>query len=142
MFSNYCLSFRELCPNIDEDMQSALSTSTIVPATPSLERPRGPMQMVHLFVLNPEKKSQPRLSKLARTLGFKLVSTYSSQVTHLTIRLEEPVNSIKSNPNFYSAVLQGHFIVDFKCMYLGDRFTNNCHSINFFFTNLQYFIQG
>ena len=98
-------------------MKSALEASTSVStiATPSNpDRVRGPMN-VHLFILNPEKKTQPRLNKLARSLGFKLTSTYSSQVTHLAVRLEDPVKLIKNNPLFYSSVLQGIFIVDFQC---------------------------
>lgn len=97
-------------------MKRALESSTVVPITPSNpDRLRQNLQTVQLFILNPEKKSQPRLNKLARTLGFKLVSTFTSQVSHVAVRLDEPSNVIKANPQFYSAVLQGNFIVDFKC---------------------------
>lgn len=96
-------------------MKKALESSTVSVTPSHPDRLRQNLQAVQLFILNPEKKSQPRLNKLARTLGFKLVSTYSSQVSHVAVRLDEPSNIIKANPLFYSAVLQGHFIVDFKC---------------------------
>ncbi len=98
-------------------MKEALkSASNGAPVTPcNTERLRQTSQAIHLFVLNAEKKSQPRLGKLARTFGFKLVTTYSSQVTHVAIRLNDPSPIIKANAYFYSAVLQGKFIVDFKC---------------------------
>jgi hypothetical protein len=98
-------------------MKAALESSAIASTSSYTERTisRTTLQTIQLYVLNPEKKSQPRLNKLARTLSFKLASTNSSQVTHVAIRLDEPSNVIKANPHFYSAVLQGHFIVDFKC---------------------------
>ena len=100
-------------------MKAALESVTRsvgTPVTPyNSERLRQTLQAVQLFVLNAEKKSQPRLNKLARTLGFKLIANYSSQVTHVAVRLEDPSHVIKANAHFYSAVLQGQFIVDFKC---------------------------
>lgn len=114
-------SFRDMYSKDDEDMKAALESSTIVHSTHSYTE-RTTSQIIQLFVLNLEKKSQPRLNKLARTLSFKLVSTYSSQVTHVAVRLGDPSNVIKANPHFYSAVLQGHFIVDFKCLSLFKHF--------------------
>lgn len=98
-------------------MKAALECSTIVPTPSNSERStsRTTLQTIQLYVLNPEKKSQPKLNKLARTLSFKLTPTYSSQVTHVAVRLDDPSNVIKANSHFYSSVLQGHFIVDFKC---------------------------
>lgn len=100
-------------------MSAALQTSTIMPVTPSnpdRTNFRTSSQTVCLFLLNTEKKSLQRLNKLARMLSFKLAATYSSSITHVAVRLDDPGNGIKANAHFYSAVLQGQFIVDFKCM--------------------------
>lgn len=107
-------------------MKKALECSTLATVTPSNpDRLRPIQQSIQLFILNPEKKSQPRLNKLARTLGFKLVPTFSSQVTHVAVRLEDSSSLIKTNPHFYSAVLQGHFILDFKCKFASFKFEEN-----------------
>ena len=69
---------------------------------------------VNVYVLNKDKKSTAELNKLAKALGFKLISTFSSQVTHVAVKLSDHT-IIKSHSQFYSAVLLGHLIVDFRC---------------------------
>ncbi|XP_057380991.1 BRCA1-associated RING domain protein 1-like isoform X2 [Daphnia carinata] len=111
------LTPKDLCSKDNEDITAALQTSMIIPATPSnpdRTNVRTTLQTICLFVLNMGKKSYPGLSKLARNLNFKIATTYSSSVTHLAVRLDDPINAIKANAHFYSAVLLGQFIVDFK----------------------------
>ncbi|KAI9555390.1 hypothetical protein GHT06_017905 [Daphnia sinensis] len=111
------LTPKDLCSKDNEDMIAALQTSTIMPATPSnpdRSNVRTTLQTICLYVLNMEKKAYPGLSKLARTLNFKIATTYSSSVTHVAVRLDDTSNTIKANAHFYSAVLQGQLIVDFK----------------------------
>lgn len=108
--------FRDMCLSGSEEMIKALEVAKTTPVTPCQpDRLRISTQGIQLYVLNPEKKSQPKLNKTARMLGVKLTQTYSSQVTHVIVRLEDSSTVIKANPHFYSAVLQGQFIVDFKC---------------------------
>lgn len=54
------------------------------------------------------------VTKLGKTLGFKLVPSYSSRVTHVVVRPED-FEAGKYRPVLFSAVLQGQWIVDFKC---------------------------
>ena len=70
---------------------------------------------VNVYILNKDKKSTAELNKLAKAFGFKLIATYSNQVTHVAVKLMGDHSAIKSHPQFYSAVLLGHLIVDFKC---------------------------
>lgn len=92
--------------------------SKVTPATPSVsvgERLRTqPTQNVNVYILNKDKKSAGELNKLARAFGFKIIPTYNNQVTHVAVKLGDHV-AIKSQQQFYSAVILGHLIVDFKC---------------------------
>ena len=69
---------------------------------------------VNVYILNKDKKATVELNKMAKAFGFKLIQTYSNQVTHVVVKIGDHA-AIKSQPQFYSAVLLGHLIVDFKC---------------------------
>lgn len=108
--------FREL--SVDEEMKNILEETTSVPTTPinpNRLRQRPVTQLAYVYFLNTELKF-PQLNKLGRSLGFKLTSSHTNQVTHIVVKLNEANSGIKKSfPAFYSAVLLGQFIVDYKC---------------------------
>ena len=99
-------------------MKGILETASPVPTTPLSDRLRQRQQTTQtllVYFLNIDMKSQ-KLSKLGRSLGFKVALSHTHQVTHVVVKLSESTHAIKEEyPTIYSAVLLGQFIADHKC---------------------------
>ena len=108
--------YRELCPVRNEELKTLLAQSKVLPTTPTtpmlLDRFR--QQTAHIFLINvSDKATVSAVTKLGRTLGFKLLGSYSNRVTHVVVRTDDP--AVVPRANLFSAILQGQWIVDHKC---------------------------
>ncbi len=104
-----------MCPADDQELKSALDPAAVVPIpTTAPQVPeRVRTMVVHLYLIGIEKSEQKKLTNVVRALGAKLMTSYSTQVTHVALRPDDP--KVKDYPEFYSAVLQGQWICDYKC---------------------------
>ena len=93
-------------------LEAAVPGSSVA-SQPQDRRQHVSDQPVVLYGVNFYKKTTQQINKLSRPLGFKILSNYSSSVTHVLVRLDDP--NVKLNAHFYSAVLQGQHLVDAKC---------------------------